>query len=128
MSFSNSIQLTRCSWLAIGRPLVRAEPRMTGLTRSCFVSCSIVIATGSEPGKPIQHSRAKLAFFNEGRREAVDQRTALSNAIKSQLKVYFPLALVLLNADSSTALAADLLLRWPNSANTLRKFFYGHNC
>jgi hypothetical protein len=55
-----------------------------------------------------------LAFFNEGRRAAVDQRTALSNAIKSQLKVYFPLALVLLNEDSSTALAADLLLRWPN--------------
>jgi len=77
----------------------------------------------------------KLAFFNEGRREAVDQRTALSNAIKSQLKVYFPLALELLNAESSTALAADLLLRWPSlevlqkqSAHTLRKFFYGHNC
>jgi hypothetical protein len=27
-----------------------------------------------------------------GRREAVDQRTRLSNAIKSQLKVYFPLS------------------------------------
>ena len=77
----------------------------------------------------------KLAFFNEGRREAVDQGTRLSNAIKSQLKVYFPLALELLDQDTSTVLAADLLLRWPSleslqkqRAQTLRKFFYGHNC
>jgi len=77
----------------------------------------------------------KLAFFNEGRREAVDQRTRLSNAIKSQLKVYFPLALELLNQDTSTALAADLLLRWPSLEalqkqipHQLRKFFYAHNC
>src|SRR5215469_2847711 len=77
----------------------------------------------------------KLAFFNEGRREAVDQGTRLSNAMKSQLKVYFPLALELLDQDTSTALAADLLLRWSSlealqkqSAHTLRKFFYGHNC
>ena len=77
----------------------------------------------------------KLSFFNEGRREAVHQRNRLSNAIKSQLKVYFPLALELLDQDTSTALAADLLFRWPTleaiqkpSAHTLRKFFYGHNC
>ena len=77
----------------------------------------------------------KLAFFNEGRREAVDQRTRLSNAIKSQLKVYFPLALDLLDQDTSTALAADLLLRWPSLEalqkqlpHKLRKFFYAHNC
>ena len=77
----------------------------------------------------------KLAFFNEGRREAVDQRTRLSNAIKSQLKVYFPLALELLHQDTSTALAADLLLRWPSlealqkqTPHQLRKFFYAHNC
>jgi transposase len=35
-----------------------------------------------------------LAFLNEGRRRAVDQRTQLANQIKSQLKVYFPLALL----------------------------------
>jgi transposase len=77
----------------------------------------------------------KLAFFNEGRREAVDQRTYLSNAIKSQLKVYFPLALELLHQDTSTALAADLLLRWPSlealqkqSPHKLRTLFYAHNC
>lgn len=85
--------------------------------------------------KPDAPLTRKLAFFNEGRREAVDQRTRLSNAIKGQLKVYFPLALELLDTDTSTALAADLLLRWPSlealqkqSAPMLRKFFYAHNC
>jgi transposase len=77
----------------------------------------------------------KLAFLNEGRRKAVDQRSQLANELKSQLKVYFPLALQLLDNNSSTALAADLLLQWPTleslqkqSAHKLRKFFYGHNC
>jgi transposase len=77
----------------------------------------------------------KLAFFNEGRREAVDNCTGLSNAIKSQLKIYFPLAVELLNDNTSTALAADLLLRWPSlealqkqRTQSIRKFFYGHNC
>jgi transposase len=85
--------------------------------------------------KPDSVLGRKLSFFNEGRREAVDQRTRLSNAIQSQLKVYFPLALELLDQNTSTVLAADLLLRWPSleaiqkqSPHTLRKFFYGHHC
>jgi transposase len=85
--------------------------------------------------KPDSELGRKLSFFNQGRREGVDQRTRLSNAIKSQLKVYFPLVLELLDQDTSTALAADLLLRWPTleaiqkqNPPTLRKFFYGHNC
>src|SRR5215475_5285095 len=40
--------------------------------------------------KPYTELNRKLAFFNEGRREAVDQGTRLSNAIKSQLKVDAP--------------------------------------
>ncbi len=85
--------------------------------------------------KPDSVLGRKLSFFNQGRREAVNQRGRLSNAIQSQLKIYFPLALELLDEDTSTALAADPLLRWPTleaiqkqSAPTLRKFFYGHNC
>jgi transposase len=85
--------------------------------------------------KPDSALNRKLAFFNEGRREAVDQRTRLSNVIKSQLKVYFPLALEVLDNDTSTALAADLLLKWPTlealqkqNSHSLRKFFYAHNC
>jgi len=85
--------------------------------------------------KPDSELGRKLSFFNQGRREAVDQRTRLSHVIKSQLKVYFPLALELLDQDTSTALAADLLLCWPTleaiqkqNTQRLRKFFYGHNC
>jgi transposase len=65
----------------------------------------------------------------------VERRTRLANGIKSTLKVYFPLALQVLDNDTSTALAADLLLQWPclealqkQSPAKLRKFFYGHNC
>jgi hypothetical protein len=60
---------------------------------------------------------------------------ASSHEIKSQLKVYFPLALHLLDEDSSTALAADLLLKYPSlqalqtqKPHQLRKFFSAHNC
>src|ERR1700746_1482960 len=84
--------------------------------------------------KPDDELTRKLAFLNEGRRKAVDQRTELANEIKSQLKVYFPLALPTLDNDTRTALAADLLLQWPTldllqkqSAHKLRKFFYAHN-
>jgi transposase len=99
--------------------------------------CELVYCHGDRlrAWKPDSALTRKLAFFNEGRREAVDQCSRLSNAIKSQLKVYFPLALELLRQDTSTVLAADLLLRWPSlealqkqSAHSLRKFFYGHNC
>jgi transposase len=85
--------------------------------------------------KPDTELTRKLALFNEGRRAAVDERNRLSNAIKSQLKVYYPLALELLDQDTTTALAADLLLQWPSlealqkqSPHKLRKFFYAHNC
>jgi transposase len=84
--------------------------------------------------KPDDELTRKLAFLNEGRRKAVDRRTRLANEIKSQLKVYFPLGLEVLDNDCSTALAADLLLSWPDleslqkqSAHKLRKFFYAHN-
>jgi transposase len=73
--------------------------------------------------KPDTELNRKLAFFNEGRREAVDECTRLSNAIKSQLKVYFPLALELLDDDTSTVLAADLLLKWPTQEALQNKIF-----
>jgi len=49
------------------------------------------------PWKPDTELPRKLAFLNEGRREAVDQRNVLSYAINSQLKAYFPPALELLD-------------------------------
>jgi transposase len=85
--------------------------------------------------KPDTELTRKLATLNEDRRQAVDRRTRLANGIKSTLKVYFPLALQVLDNDTSTALAADWLWQWPSletlqkqSPTKLRKFFYGHNC
>ena len=85
--------------------------------------------------KPDTQLTRKLATLNEDRRQAVERRSRLANGIKSTLKVYFPLALQVLDNDSSTALAADLLLQWPclealqkQSPAKLRKFFYAHNC
>jgi transposase len=85
--------------------------------------------------KPDSELTRKLATLNEDRRQAVDERTRLSHQIKSQLKTFYPLALQILDNDTTTALAADLLLQWPcleaiqkQSPSKLRKFFYGHNC
>lgn len=85
--------------------------------------------------KPDTQLTRKLATLNEDRRQAVERRTRLANGIKSTLKVYFPLALQVLDNDTSTALAADLLWQWPclealqkQSPAKLRKFFDGHNC
>jgi transposase len=85
--------------------------------------------------RPDDQLTRELASLNEGRRNAVDRRTELANEIKSQLKVYFPVALQILDNDLTTALAADLLVQWPTlaelqkvSPGKLRKFFYGHNC
>jgi hypothetical protein len=84
----------------------------------------IVSSSSSLPG-----SRTSSTMYVV-RRKAVDRRTELANEIKSQLKIYFPLALQVLDNDCSTALAADLLLQWPDlgslqnqSAHKLRKFF-----
>jgi transposase len=84
--------------------------------------------------KPDDQLTRELATLNEGRRNAVDRRSELANAIKSELKLYFPLALQVLDNDLTTALAADLLVQWPTlaelqkvSPGKLRKFFYGHN-
>jgi len=69
------------------------------------------------------------------RRGLVDARTTLANQLASGLKSYFPLALVLLQADTTTALAAALVLRFPTlqalqaaSLHQVRQFFLKHQC
>ena len=70
----------------------------------------------------------------EARRKAVDLRTKLTNQLSAELKGYFPQALNWVG-DLDTQLATDFLLRWPTldavqraKAQTIRKFYYGHNC
>ena len=87
------------------------------------------------PWQPDDEQTRNLALLCQKRRQAVDARSALSNQVKSELKAYFPLALVVLDNDLTTVLAADFLLKWPNfeslkkaSAHQLRRFFYAHQC
>ena len=67
------------------------------------------------------------------RRAVVDERTALSNRLKSLLKQYFPQALSLCGEDLWRPLATAFLLKWP-SLHALQKaqparvkqFYYWH--
>jgi len=83
------------------------------------------------PDDPETRAIARLV---EARRKAVDLRTKLTHQLAAELKGYFPQALALVG-DLDTQLATDFLQRWPTlsavqsvKAQTLRKFYYGHNC
>jgi transposase len=60
-----------------------------------------------------------LRMLTEDRRNLVDQRTRLTNALKSRLKQYFPLALEVLG-ELDRELACRFLLRW-GTFDELRK-------
>ena len=86
------------------------------------------------PWRPNDAQTRELAMLVEQRRGFVDQRTALSNQLKAQLKGYFPQALDYLGDDLTNRMAADFLLKWPDLASlkrakpeTIRRFFYMHN-
>lgn len=69
------------------------------------------------------------------RRGLVDARTALANQLGSVLKSYYPLALTFLQQDTTSALAAAFVLRFPSlkalqaaSVAQVRQFFLKHKC
>jgi transposase len=85
--------------------------------------------------QPDTPATRELQLLAEARREAVDQRTRLSNQLTAVLKRYFPQALTLVGCDVDTPLACDFLARWPSldmvqraAPATLRKFYYAHHC
>ena len=85
--------------------------------------------------QPDTPATRELQLLAEARREAVDQRTRLSNQLTAVLKRYYPQALVLVGQDVDTPLACDFLAKWPTLAavqaakpSTLRKFYYAHHC
>ncbi len=86
------------------------------------------------PWRPDDAQTRELAMLVEQRRGFVDQRTALSNQLKDQLKGYFPQAMACLGDDLTSRMAADFLLKWPDLASlkrakpqTVRRFFHMHN-
>ncbi len=132
---SSSIRSIPANWLIIGKPSsVDGAKEMIAPMPICSDELLMCHRDRLKAWKPDDQMTRELATLNEGRRHAVDRRTELANEIKSQLKLYFPVALQILDNDITTALAADLLVQWPTLAELqslpgkLRKFFYGHNC
>ncbi len=77
----------------------------------------------------------ELAQLVNYRRDLVNQRSALANQLKATLKLYYPLALEMLQDDTTTALAANFVLKFPTmvalqgtSLHVVRKFFVGQGC
>lgn len=82
--------------------------------------------------EPDDEPTRKLQLLVEKRRQMVDMRTAHTNRITDQLKLYFPQVLDWFD-DLSAPIVLALLRRWPTlaelqkeSADTLRSFFYEH--
>lgn len=77
----------------------------------------------------------ELVYLVGYRRDLVDQRSGLANKMKAVLKLFYPLALELLQDDTTTTLAADFILKFPTlrslqetAMHEVRKFFKGHGC
>lgn len=82
--------------------------------------------------EPDNEQTRQLQVLVEKRRHLVDERTAQTNRITAQLKLYFPQALKWFDKLSSP-IAAAFLKRWPTlqdaqkeSPETLRTFFHQH--
>ncbi len=83
---------------------------------------------------PDSEATRRLQQLVEARRKLVNQKTAQSNRLTAQLKIYFPQALTWFEDADSPTLAA-LLARWPTlqalqkaRPNTLRTFLRKHHC
>lgn len=85
--------------------------------------------------KPDDEQTRTLGFLNEERRKAVNLRTKLVLRLQSALKLYFPQALEWIGSHLYAPLACDWLLKWTTlesiqkaKPQTLRAFYYAHNC
>ena len=87
------------------------------------------------PWKPDDETTRAIRRLVEARRKTVDLRTRLTQQLRAELKGYFPQALDWTGKSLTTRLACDFLLKWPTleavqraRPETVRKFYYGHNC
>jgi transposase len=87
------------------------------------------------PWRPDDSQTRALARLLQQRRGTVDLRTLLTNMLRDTLKSYYPQALVLAGQDLFAPLACQFLLQWPSlqelqkaKKETIRKFYYAHNC
>lgn len=85
--------------------------------------------------QPEETQTRLLGSLTEGRRKTVNLRTRVANMLTSTLKSYFPQLLEWGGEEAYSVLTCDLVLKWPTlmvlqktKPETLRKFYYAHNC
>ena len=86
------------------------------------------------PWKPDDEQTRAISFMVEGRRKAVNDRTRLTNKLRSNLKLYFPQAISLVGENLHSTMALDFLRKWPQlldvqraKRKTVQSFYYAHN-
>jgi transposase len=85
--------------------------------------------------EPEEEDVRKLRLLAEDRRNFVDERTKLTNRLKSRLKQHFPVALKVSGSCIYSEMACEFLLRYPTleklqaaSDDELRDFFREQHC
>ncbi len=86
------------------------------------------------PWKPDDEQTRTISFLVEGRRKTVQERTRLTNRLRSTLKLYFPQAIELVGESLCSSMALDFLNKWPQlrdlqraKSKTVEKFYFSHN-
>ena len=86
------------------------------------------------PWKPDDEQTRTISFLAEGRRKAVQERTRLTNRLRSTLKMYFPQAIELVGEKLNSSMALDFLHKWPQlhdikraQSKTVENFYIAHN-
>lgn len=103
----------------------------------CQLACQLVKSHASLLTRFVAEDPVtqELAQWVSYRRDLVNQRTAAANKLTGVLKLYHPLALELLQNDTTSELAADFVLKYPSlkalqevPVHQVRQFFLGHRC
>jgi len=86
------------------------------------------------PWKPDDEHTRTISFLAEGRRKTVEERTRLTNRLRSTLKQYFPQAIELVGESLYSTMALNFLRKWPQlhdiqraKSKTVQKFYFTHN-
>jgi transposase len=84
--------------------------------------------------KPDDEQTRTISFLAEGRRQTVDERTRITNRLRSTLKMYFPQAIELVGDSLHSMMVLDFLLKWPQFSDvqrakerTVQSFYSTHN-
>lgn len=87
------------------------------------------------PWKPEDLMTRTLQILTRKRRDAIRERTRLSNQLKAILKQYFPLAIEVAGETLATVIACKFLQRWSNleslkrsRTSTIHRFYIKHGC